>query len=139
MRNAIICATGSGRLAIELRWVREVITLAHVTPVPTAPAVILGVTHLGGGIVPVIDAQPAADGLRRRARAGDSAVVIESGEARAAVWVSAVKEVITLRESGGAVTDARGGAVVMVSGSDLLARATQAVSLAAGIGVDGGP
>lgn len=137
MRNAIVVAMGAARLAIELRWVREVITLAHVTPVPTAPPVILGVTHIGGGIVPVIDAAPLRDGVRRTARAGDGAVVIESGKARAAVWVSAVEEVTTLREARGSFVDRRGQTVSVVDGDELLARATRSVTAAAGIGADG--
>lgn len=55
MRNVIVFATDWGRFAVELRWVREVITLGHVTPVPGAPVHIAGAINVRGTITPVID------------------------------------------------------------------------------------
>src|SRR5947209_3983122 len=43
LRNVIVFALGAARYAVELRWVREVVTLGFVTAVPTAPAALGGV------------------------------------------------------------------------------------------------
>ena len=55
MKNAIVFSIEKRLLAVELRWVREVITLGHVTPVPNAPPVISGVVNFGGAIIPVVE------------------------------------------------------------------------------------
>lgn len=55
MKNVIVFAVEGARFAVELRWVREVITMGHVTPVPGAPSHIAGAINVRGVITPVID------------------------------------------------------------------------------------
>ena len=68
MRNVIVFATRWGRFAVELRWVREVVILGHVTPVPGAPAHIAGAINVRGTITPVMDVGKlqAADDSHRK-------------------------------------------------------------------------
>src|SRR6188474_958346 len=71
-------ATGAARYAVELRWVREVVSLGFITNVPTAPPAVSGVCNLHGTILPVLD----VSGLLGEppgppARQGDGALVIE--------------------------------------------------------------
>ena len=47
------------RYAIALAWAERALPMVAVTPVPGAPAVVLGVINIGGTVVPVVD-------LRRR-------------------------------------------------------------------------
>ena len=79
LRNVIVFAIGGVRYAVELRWVREVVSLGFVTAVPTAPAALGGVCNLHGAILPVLDVaallgQPPGP----PARQGDGALVIET-------------------------------------------------------------
>jgi purine-binding chemotaxis protein CheW len=67
MLELVAFALGRERYAIESRFVREVSRLLDLTPVPGAPALVRGVTHLRGEILAVVD-------LRRLFRAGDPGV-----------------------------------------------------------------
>ena len=55
LRNVIVFTVGTARYAVELRWVREVVSLGFVTGVPTAPPALGGVCNLHGTILPVLD------------------------------------------------------------------------------------
>ena len=108
--NVIVFAIGAARYAVELRWVREVVTLGFVTAVPTAPAALGGVCNLHGTILPVLDVgalldQPAGP----PARQGDGALVLEADGIVCALRVDQVDHVASLPETGGAVVDAAGG------------------------------
>ena len=61
LRNVIVFTIGGVRYALELRWVREVVSLGFVTGVPTAPAALSGVCNLHGTILPVLDVAASAD------------------------------------------------------------------------------
>src|SRR5690348_5091834 len=55
LRNVSVFALGAVRCALEMRWVREVVTLGFVTNVPSAPTALAGVCNLHGAILPVLD------------------------------------------------------------------------------------
>jgi purine-binding chemotaxis protein CheW len=124
MKNVIVFALGGARYAVELRWVREVITLGHVTPVPTAPSAVGGAVNVGGAVVPVLELaalreapQPSgADESLRRPRKGDGAILVVVDGVTAAVRMSNVETVTTLRagESPGMLADGRGGQVPLL-------------------------
>lgn len=101
MKNVIVFALGPARYAVELRWVREVITLGHVTPVPHAPEAALGVVNYRGAITTVLDVDVllGAGGGRAPApaNAGESAILIEVDDLAAALRTTGVIEVATLR------------------------------------------
>lgn len=48
-------ALGAERYAIETRYVREVVRVADVSPVPGAPPLVFGVTNLRGDVLCVVD------------------------------------------------------------------------------------
>ena len=48
MKNVLVFSLGGKHYALELRWVREVMTLGHISPVPNAPEQIVGVTNCRG-------------------------------------------------------------------------------------------
>ena len=101
MKNAIVFSIDKKLWAIELRWVREVITLGHVTPVPHAPPVISGVVNFGGGILPIVEIiQLVGEGEPRVACRGESAVLVQVESVRAAIRVDAIVEVATLSPAG---------------------------------------
>ena len=70
---------GGVRYALELRWVREGVSLGFVTSVPTAPTALGGVCNLHGSILPVLDVGVLLDDMPGLpARQGDGALVVDS-------------------------------------------------------------
>src|SRR4029079_4366622 len=138
MKNVIVFALGQARYAVELRWVREVFTAGHVTPVPHAPDAVAGVVNYRGAVMPLLDLDAVlgrGSGVQPP-RAGDSALLIEVEEVPAALRVSSVVEVSTLKPAPGGdpelLVDSTGRQVPLVNPPELLARARQAASTAAG-------
>jgi chemotaxis signal transduction protein len=129
LRNVIIVTIGGGRYAVELRWVREVVSLGFVTNVPTAPPAIGGVCNLHGAILPVLDVGVLLGGEPARpARQGDGALVVEVDDLVCALRVDQVDHVASLPEARGAVTDASGRPLVLLEPAQLIRRALEAVT-----------
>jgi purine-binding chemotaxis protein CheW len=131
LRNVIVFAIGAARFAVELRWVREVVTLGFVTAVPTAPPALGGVCNLHGTILPVLDVaalldQPAGPAARQ----GDGAIVLEADGVLCGLRVDQVDHVASLSESGGAVTDASGRPLTLLDPQKLIRRAQELVDAA---------
>jgi chemotaxis signal transduction protein len=147
MKNVIVFAVGQDRYAVELRWVREVFTLGSVTPVAHAPDAVAGVVNYRGAIVPVLDLTillgGSAGATRAVAHGGEGAILIEVEEVRAALRVTTVVEVSTLRaprrSAGGGLTDSSGRSVLLIDPPALLARAQAAAQLAGDSGRSGEP
>jgi chemotaxis signal transduction protein len=139
MRNVIVFALGQARYAVELRWVREVFTLGPVTPVAHAPEAVAGVVNYRGAIMPILDlgvllgAAPA-EGGRAAAHGGEGAILVQVEDVRAALRVSSVVEVATLRAEregphGPGLVDSSGRGVTLIDPPALLARARAAAQL----------
>jgi chemotaxis signal transduction protein len=106
MKNVLVFGLGGARSAIELRWVREVVTLGAITRVPRAPAVVAGVTSVHGMVVPVLSGCDAlvAAGLPappspHPPRAGDPAVLLEVEATFVALPIDHIDAVTTLDAS----------------------------------------
>jgi chemotaxis signal transduction protein len=129
LRNVIIFAIGAVRYAIELRWIREVVSLGFVTTVPTAPSVLGGVCNLHGAIVPVLDVGMLVGGVTGvPARQGDGALVIEAEGMTCALRVDQIEHVASLHESDGEVLDATGRPLLLLDASRLVRRAVELVT-----------
>jgi hypothetical protein len=140
LRNVIVFAIGAVRYALELRWVREVVSLGFVTNVPTAPAALGGVCNLHGTILPVLDLGALTDGpLGPPPRQGDGALVVEMDGMVCALRVDQVDHVASLYEIGGAVLDGGGRSLTLLDPARLLRRAVELVSEAAASGPDAAP
>jgi chemotaxis signal transduction protein len=131
MKNVIVFALEGERYAVELRWVREVFTLGFVTPVPSAPAAFAGLVNLRGAITPVLtlpELLSEAPEATSSARQGDAAVLLEVEGAAAALRITAVDEVSTLRQAddGADLLDSRGRRVPMLDPPALFERAQAA-------------
>ena len=89
-------ALGNESYGVETRYVREVLRLADYTPMPGAPAFLVGVLNLRGEILALIDLRPffgvPARGLTDLARV----LVLGDGRAEFGVLADAAREVITL-------------------------------------------
>lgn len=126
LRNVIVFSIGNSRYAIELRWVREVVSLGFVTEVPTAPAAFGGVCNLHGAILPVLDvAVLLGHPPGSPARQGDGALVIESDGVVCALRVDQVDHVASLLEDAGVVKDSTGRTLALLDPAGLIRRALE--------------
>jgi chemotaxis signal transduction protein len=115
-RNVIVFAVGEVRFAVEIRWVKEVVTLGFVTTVPSAPAALCGVCNLHGHIVPVIDVASVfsspvevAKTVERAgapaARQGDGALLIEISGSLLAIRLEKIDRVASYEFDGRVLLD----------------------------------
>lgn len=96
-REFLCFTVGAERHAIETRWVREVATRA-LTPVPGAPARLLGVTNLRGELLPVFDLLRALGRPAPAAAPASQLIVLGAAGPELAVAASSVEQVLELRE-----------------------------------------
>jgi purine-binding chemotaxis protein CheW len=61
VRSVLTFALGTGRYAIETRYVREVLRLVDVTPVPGASELVSGVTNLRGDVLCLVNLRRLLD------------------------------------------------------------------------------
>jgi chemotaxis signal transduction protein len=106
------------RFGVPLAAVREVFNLGALTPVPTAPGAVAGVTNLRGQVVPVLDLALLLEVGLHRLRLGDPAIVVEIEGARAALLGERVVGI------GRQPRDAAAGAVTLLETEALFARVT---------------
>lgn len=131
LRNVIVFTIGAVRYALELRWVREVVSLGFVTVVPTAPPAVGGVVNLHGTILPVLDVAALEGGPPGPApRQGDGALVIELEGIACALRVDQVDHVASLHETGGAVVDGAGRTLTLLDPARLVRRTAELVAIA---------
>jgi chemotaxis signal transduction protein len=129
LRNVIVFTLATGRFAVEIRWVREVVSLGFVTAVPTAPPPIGGICNLHGSILPVLDVASLLDNPPGPApRQGDGALVIEAEGVTCALRVDQVDHVASLHESSGTLYDAGGRPLVLLDPARLVRRALELVN-----------
>ncbi|MBI4509564.1 MAG: chemotaxis protein CheW [Deltaproteobacteria bacterium] len=139
MKNVVVLVLGGERHAVELRWVREIVTLGPVTPVPTAPPVIAGAVNVAGVIMPVLNGPSLLEESLghsfprgRPPHAGDTAVVFDVVDTRAALAVERIDAVTTLsQDDGGALVTADGQVIPLLDPPTLLATARKLVVRAA--------
>jgi chemotaxis signal transduction protein len=132
LRNVIVFTIGGVRYALELRWVREVVSLGFVTGVPTAPAAFSGVVNLHGSILPVLDVAALLDQPPgQAARQGDGALVLETEGVVCAMRVDQIDHVASLHETDGAIVDASGRPLMLLDPAALVRRALELITMAA--------
>jgi chemotaxis signal transduction protein len=91
---------GGERLAVDIRWLRGIVSIDDCTLVPCAPPHLLGLANLRGSALPILDAGPAL-GLAGRYVGGRMLVlVVAAGEARVGL---AIEAVLGLEDAGGIV------------------------------------
>lgn len=147
MKNVIIVSSSGARYAFELRWVREVVSLGHVTRVPGAPPHIAGVVNVHGSITPVLEVaafgalgEPTGERSRTSGASGvsagsgsggrpgtapqrgDGAVLVEVEDMVAAIRMDAVDEVSTVAEKS-LETSRPGTSKTIAPGGDAMVRA----------------
>lgn len=135
MKNVIVFSIGQTAYAVELGWIREVFTLAHVTPVPHAPIAIAGVVNFRGSILSILDIR-GLGGSRAQASQGESALLLEVDRCQAALRAGTIDEVssLTLDVHSGALIDSQHREVTLLDPPTLFeaARNNRSLALQAG-------
>jgi purine-binding chemotaxis protein CheW len=90
LRRACVVLLGGRPFAVDILDAREVVVLDTPTPVPGAPAPVLGVVNLRGSVLPVVEARrllglPVQAGAER-----GRGLVLADGERRAAIVIERV-------------------------------------------------
>lgn len=99
----VVCVVGDQRYAIPVRSIIEVAALVQLTPVPDAPAGMLGVVNRHGAVLPVLDLRQRLGGAAGRLDLSTMFIVVEEGPAyRAGLVVDDILDVTTL--PAGAIT-----------------------------------
>ncbi|MEK7474557.1 MAG: chemotaxis protein CheW [Candidatus Coatesbacteria bacterium] len=93
----VVFGLASERYAVENRYVREVVRLADLAPVPGAPEFMAGVTNLRGEILAVVDLRRFFGVPARGITDTSRVVVLGADEAEFGVLADAVGEVVSVR------------------------------------------
>jgi chemotaxis signal transduction protein len=59
--ECLVFEAPAGRFAVETGWLRELVALGEVTPIPGAPASVAGITTLRGSVVVVLSGAALVD------------------------------------------------------------------------------
>ncbi len=96
-----LCAfrVGNEEYAIDIMRVEEILPPKIVTPIPRAPALMQGVLHLRGAILPVVDLRARLLGDSGPESPRSRLLVCYLGPRRVAVRVDRVTEVVRVRRS----------------------------------------
>jgi chemotaxis signal transduction protein len=89
-RRACVVMLGGRPFAVDVTDAREVVLLDVTTPVPGAPAALVGLMNLRGSVLPVLEARPLL-GLPVRAAVGrPRALVLADADRRAGILIERV-------------------------------------------------
>jgi len=88
------------RYALELEVVERVIRAVEVTPLPSAPAIVLGVIDLEGLVLPVLNLRRRFNLPEREIHPDDQFLVARTSRRPVALFVDAVEAVIEHPEFG---------------------------------------
>lgn len=94
--SAVICAVGDQRYAVPVNDILEVAALVNLTPLPDAPAEVLGVVNRQGDVIPILDLRLC---LGKSAGALDLStlfIVVEGAGYTAGLVVDDIQAVTTL-------------------------------------------
>jgi purine-binding chemotaxis protein CheW len=89
-RRACVVMLGGRPFAVDIMEAREVVVLDATTPVPGAPAALVGVMNLRGSVLPVVEARPLLGLPVRPAIGRPRALVLADADRRAAILIERV-------------------------------------------------
>lgn len=90
----VVCRIDATRYGVPAADVEEIVRAAAVTPLPGAPAVILGLLNLRGAPVPVLDARRRFGHPARALDPGEQFVIARAGGRRVALRVDAAESLL---------------------------------------------
>jgi purine-binding chemotaxis protein CheW len=93
-RPLVVFSLDDQRYALALARVERSIRVVAITPLPEAPAIVLGIIDLGGVVIPVIDIRMRFNHPPRDVRLSDHLIVATTGKRTVALLVDETKGVI---------------------------------------------
>jgi purine-binding chemotaxis protein CheW len=90
----VVFSLDDQRYALALARVQRAVRVVAITPLPEAPAIVLGIIDLGGVVIPVIDIRKRFGHPPRDVRLSDHLVIAETGKRTVALLVDETKGVI---------------------------------------------
>jgi purine-binding chemotaxis protein CheW len=95
-RPLVVFSLDNQRYALALASVQRSLRVVAITPLPEAPAIVLGIIDLGGVVIPVVDIRRRFNHPPRDVRASDQLVVASTGKRTVALLVDETKGVIEI-------------------------------------------
>ena len=86
-RSLVVFTLDNQRYALPLERVSRAIRVVAITPLPEAPAIVLGIIDLGGVVIPVIDTRARFNHPARGVRLSDHLTVADTGMRTVALLV----------------------------------------------------
>lgn len=82
--------------AIEARYVREVIRLPEIAPVPRAPNILHGLCALRGDLLPIFDLRPFLNLAARNASPSEKVIIVGESRSEFGILIDDVRDVVPL-------------------------------------------
>jgi len=86
------------RYALHLSAIDRVVRMVHITPISSAPAILLGVVNLGGAVIPVMDVRQRFDLPEREISLSDRLIFARTKRRLVALTADTVTGVIECSE-----------------------------------------
>ena len=83
MNDGILFEVEGQKFVADLVCAREVVPIGQVTPMPTAPPEVLGVTQVRGQVLPLLDLPRMLGGRPAAVRLGDVGLLVQVGDTAA--------------------------------------------------------
>lgn len=90
----VVFALGEQRHAIALAQVERVVFAAQVTPVPGAPAIVLGVIDLQGEVIAVLDVRQRSSSIAQPIHVNDQFLIVQTRLRKVALVVNETLDVV---------------------------------------------
>ncbi|ACL16658.1 CheW protein [Methanosphaerula palustris E1-9c] len=99
-REMILFDLDGQRFGIELRQVQRVVRAVAITPVPGAPATVLGLLNIGGTVIPVMNMRRILHRPERELQLSDQLLIVHTADRVVALLVDGVLGVYGPRVGG---------------------------------------
>lgn len=93
-RSLVVFTLDGQRYALALSRVEQVVRVVAVTPLPKAPAIVLGIVNYGGAVIPVLNVRERFNHHRRDIRLTDHLIIAGTGKRTVALLVDETNGVV---------------------------------------------
>jgi chemotaxis signal transduction protein len=97
--DAVVFELGAQRYGAQQSQVAEVLALGPITPVPAAPAELVGAMNVHGRVVPVLDLGLVLTGRASTPQPGEEGLLLRAAEHEAVAYVGRVRQVCALERT----------------------------------------
>ena len=94
----LVFALGDQRCALYLSAVDRVVRVVEITPLPKAPAIVLGVVNVQGGVIPIINVRKRFGLPPRNIALTDQLVITHTARRPVALVVDTVTDIVVCTE-----------------------------------------